>query len=254
MRKKKDIFVGLVFVVIAVFVIIGSMGLFGDISVWSILFTFFLVIWLVKGLLKLRWGSILFPLAFMAIMYDEILGIENLTPWPVLFAAFFGSIGLDILFKGVRRRIFKGKKNGSFEMSWDSDKKSFEMEYDSEGKGEVLVEQSEDEYTFSSDVAFGSVSKYIKSQCLRKVNIDNAFGSTIIYFDDVILENGTAKVNIDNAFGEVKLYVPAAWSVRIISDESFGKVKETGIAAAVSSNHLNMKCDTAFGIIEIIYI
>lgn len=236
---KKNVITGVGFLLAAVFVIVGSMGLLGDISVWTLLFTFILVIWLVKGLFKLQWTAILFSLAFLAILYDEKLGIENLTPWPVLGAAFLGSIGFCLIFRKTYKRR---DENGELHWSYDG------------GEGVQMIKQVEDEYAFSSDVSFGTIVKYIKCQSLREVKVDNSFGSTTIYFDEAVLDGGKANVNVDNSFGCVKLYIPSDWSVALRVDESFGHVKTYGNGAVDSSNCLNMFVDTSFGDVEIHYI
>lgn len=236
---KKNVITGIGFLVAAAFVIVGSMGLLGDISVWTLLFTFVLVVWLVKGLFKLQWPVILFSLAFLAILYDGQLGIENLTPWPVLGAALLGSIGFSLIFRKTYKR-----RDANGEMHWS---------YDG-GEGVQMIEQIEDEHRFSSDVAFGSIVKYIKCQSLREVMIDNSFGSTTIYFDEAILENGVAKVDVDNSFGNVKLYIPSEWKVSLRVDESFGHVKTYGSSAIDSANLLNVFVDTSFGDVEVHYI
>ena len=236
---KKNVITGIGFLVAAVFLIVGSMGLLGDISVWTLLFTFILVVWLMKGIFKLQWPVILFSLAFLAILYDGQLGIEKLTPWPVLGAACLGSIGFSMIF----RKTYKCRDaNGELHYSYDG------------GEGVQMIEQIEDEHRFSSDVTFGSILKYIKCQSLREVEIDNSFGNTTIYFDEAVLDNGMAKVDVDNSFGSVKLYIPSDWKVSLRVDESFGHVKTFGRSAEESSNCLNVFVDTSFGDVEIHYI
>lgn len=236
---KKNVITGIGFLAAAIFVIVGSMGLLGEISVWTLLFTFILVVWLVKGLFKLQWTVILFSLAFLAILYDGQLGIENLTPWPVLGAALLGSIGFSLIFrKSYRHR----DANGEFHWNYNG------------GEGVQMIEQIEDEHRFSSDVAFGSIVKYIKCQSLREVVVDNSFGNTTIYFDEAILDNGMAKVDVDNSFGCVKLYIPSEWKVNLRMDESFGHVKNFGSGAVSSDNVLNVFVDTSFGDVEVHYI
>ena len=236
---KKNIITGVGFLLAAAFVLAGSMGLFGDISVWTLLFTFFSVVWLIKGLLKLQWSTILFSLAFLAILYDSQLGIEHLTPWPVLGAAFLGSIGFSMIFgKSYKYHDSNGELHWNYEG----------------GEGVEMIEQVEDEYRFTSDVAFGSIVKYIKSRSLREVSVDNSFGNTTLYFDEAKLDNGMAKVDVDNSFGCVKLYIPSKWKVQLRVDESFGHVKTFGSSAADSCNCLNIYVDTSFGDVEIHYI
>ena len=78
---------------------------------------------LVKSLRKLEWTGILFSLAFLAIIYADMLHIEHLTPWPVLGAALLGSIGLNMIFhknpqahfyiSGEKFKNGKGVKNNT---------------------------------------------------------------------------------------------------------------------------------------------
>ncbi|MBO0528685.1 hypothetical protein EXQ29_10995 [Clostridium botulinum] len=42
--------------------------------------------------------SVLFPIAFICIIYDKQLGITNITPWTVLIGALLSSIGLSMVF------------------------------------------------------------------------------------------------------------------------------------------------------------
>lgn len=238
MKNMKRVISGIGFLAAAVFVIVGSMGYFGDIGVWTLIFSFALIMILVNGLFKLRWGMILFPLAFLAILYDEMLGIEQLTPWPVLGAALFGTIGLSILFG-------KGKcfvKPGN--MHWGH----------KGGENTVSVEQSETDENFRIEVAFGTTVKYVKSQNLKRADVENSFGSVTVYFDEAQLNNGEARVRVENSFGKVSLYIPAGWNTMLDVEEAFGHVREKGRCAGQSDNTLYIKGETSFGDIEINYI
>lgn len=241
---KKNVIAGIGFLVAAAFVIIGSTGVLGDIEVWKLLLSFLLVMQFVKSLFKLQWGPMLFCPAIMAILYDEALGIEHLTPWPVLGAALLGSIGFSMIFrKAYKYTDANGEKHWNFQG----------------GEGVQMVEQEEDEHRFICDVSFGSVSKYIKCTSLQEVVVDNSFGQVAVYFDEAVLDGGRANVSVDNSFGSVKLYVPSNWEVVIKADESFGHVrtiKNEGIMVAPmdEENRLYVNADTSFGDVEIHYI
>ena len=240
---RKNVVNGIGFLVAAAFVIIGSTGILGKISVWKLLVTFILVLNLIKSALKLKWTPTLFCLAILAIIYDELLGIENLTPWPVLGAAWLGSIGLAMIF---------GKSNGRNE---NSGERSFKVNMDGNGVYKV----DENEHNFKCDVSFATITKYIKSQSLQNACIKNSFGQVIIYFDEATLDNGTANVKVTNSFGNVKLYIPSDWEVVLKQSESFGQVKtfkSDGIMNCVieGGNKLYVSASTSFGDVEIRYI
>lgn len=245
---RKNVINGIGFLVAAAFVIVGSMGILGEISVWKLLVSFVLVLILIKSLLRLRWTPVLFSLAFLAILYDELLGIENLTPWPVLGAALLGSIGLNMI-------LGKNHEPAHFNFDFDFGGRNRGVKMDGNGVSKV----DESEHNFKCDVSFATITKYIKSQSLRNASINNSFGQVIIYFDEAVLENGTANVRVINSFGNVKLYIPSDWEVVVKQSESFGQVKtfkSDGIMNCVieGSNKLYVSANTSFGDIEIHYI
>ena len=96
--KKKNVFWGVLFLLGACAVIAGRLGFLDGIGFWSILFSLVLAAVLIRGIVRRSWGMILFSVAFLCIVNDRLLGIEKLTPWPVLGAALLGTIGLNLLF------------------------------------------------------------------------------------------------------------------------------------------------------------
>lgn len=96
--KKERIFWGVLFILAGIFLVISKLGYFPDMNVFSLLLTVFLVVVIVKSLLRLNFAGILFPIAFISIIYAKQLGITAITPWTVLIAALFGSIGLSMIF------------------------------------------------------------------------------------------------------------------------------------------------------------
>ena len=246
MKSMKNIIWGLFFILIAAFVIVGSMGYFGDISVWTIIFGGCLAVWFVGGLVRLSWGNMLFPLAFAAILFDEVLGIENLTPWPVLAAALFGTIGLNMIFKKKKKHDWTEHKgvnimcNGR-DCVTDGEKNSYE-------------EMSQDDTTFSSEVVFSSCVRYITCQNLQRGEIENVFSSSTIYFDNAKLYEGHAIIKVESVFGKTTLYIPKEWNVDFRATKVFGSLNEKGKFTGTSGNALVIEGDAVFGNIEIIYI
>lgn len=254
MRERKNIFIGIMFIVIAVFIIVSAMGVFGQIGFWTLVLTPFFVAWLIAGIFKLSWTGILFPVAFLAILYDEMLGIEALTPWPVLLAALFGSLGMNMMFGKHKHH------KPSFEFEFSNDKrerhrgKNFEYEYSTEDKEAAKDLFVQMEHSFKSDIAFGNITKYVQCQALEEGVIENGFGSTTIYMDNARLNNGKAIIKVDNAFGEVKLFIPKEWRVLVEIERSLGSCDIYGTCAEESENTLYITGECAFGVIKIHYI
>ena len=96
--KKDSIFWGLILILAGVFLVISKLGYFPDINVFSLLLTVFLVVVIVKSLIKVNFAGVLLPIAFICIIYDKQLGVTVITTWTVLIAALLGSIGLSMIF------------------------------------------------------------------------------------------------------------------------------------------------------------
>ena len=78
--------------------LLSRLGFLRGVGFWAIVCNIFLASVLVKGIAKRSFEKMLFSLAFLIIVNDELLGLEAITPWPVLGAALLGSLGLNLLF------------------------------------------------------------------------------------------------------------------------------------------------------------
>lgn len=236
MKRTKNIFWGLLFILGAVFIVINKLGYFQDIGIITIIFTIGLAGALIDSIYHRSFGGILFALAFLCILYDEPLGIESLTPWPVLAAALLGTIGLNM--------IFRQKKSWKCEKYYDWDAKKYE---------EIIDEES-DEWV-RCEVSFSSTVKYINSTSFKKADLEVSFGSMAVYFDNAVLNEGKAIVDIDVSFGSMELYIPKTWKVVMNLDTSFGGCKEHGSSNKSSEeNMLMITGDVSFAGLEIYYI
>ena len=240
MKVKKNILWGIMFILAAVALIVNKLGYLQGMGFWNILFSVILIGICINGMIKRRWGSILFSAAFIIIINDSILHMENLTPWTVLGVALLGTIGLTILFpakkRHVRNHLITEDMSG---VKWgESDEQMITEEGD-------VVQQ---------DVIFGSSVKYIKSQELSKVNSDCVFGQASVYLTEAMLKEQRAKVFMDVVFGNANIYVPACWAVSITTDQVFGNVSECGNCDPNGENKLLICGDVVFGQLVIHYV
>ena len=232
MKASKKVFWGVLFLLAAVAVIAGGMGLLEGFSFWTVLFSVGLIGFLVEGIFHRNCWSILFSLAFLAILYDEQLGIQAVTPWPVLGAALLGSIGLSILFPNA-----KWKKTAT--------SSSFCQDVNGSPLDGELVRY---------EVSFGEAVKYITSRELADAHLECSFGSLSVYFDNATLKNGEAQVHAECSFGSMVLYVPSDWKVVINVSNSFAGVTEKGHCNPNGTDTLYIHGEASFGGIEIRYI
>lgn len=237
MRLNKNsgkIFLGLFFILSAVYIVVCKFWILPDISVFSILMTIFFIWLFIQGIIHCNFWEILFPIAFICIIYDEPLGITDLTPWTVLGAALLGSIGLSMIFKP--KKNYKVNMNGHVV-----------------GGSGVSSEQCSGEMIHCEN-HFGSQIKYINSDNFRSAHLENNFGALNVYFDNAVIQGGIATVTVENNFGETVLYIPREWKVQNNITRSFGSVSETGRNEGTSENTICLQGDCSFGSIEIHFV
>ncbi|MEY8518034.1 hypothetical protein AALC25_14245 [Lachnospiraceae bacterium 29-84] len=233
MKRRKEVFWGVLMVLGAISLLVNRMGMFPHISIIRVLFTIFLLGMLVENLVYKSFGGILFSLAFLGILYDRFLGIENLTPIPILLAALLGTIGLNLIFK----------KKSYFEIT----KKDWAE------KGELM--EAEEDGRVECSISFGSTTKYIDSRQFQSADLVSTFGSMIVYFDQVVMAGDRAEVHVDISFGNIELYIPGNWKAILDVDTSFGDVEEKGnYRVAKGEDTLYVTGNVSFGGLEIHYI
>ena len=94
MHKKRNIVWGLTLILGALLVIFSQLGYFDTVGIPSLIITILLIPVIILSAASLNFSGILFPLAILGILYDDVLGIQALTPWPILLAALLLSLGL----------------------------------------------------------------------------------------------------------------------------------------------------------------
>ncbi|MFV0467288.1 MAG: LiaF transmembrane domain-containing protein [Lachnospiraceae bacterium] len=201
--KNRNYLWGLIFIFAAVFVLLNQAGFLDGLNLFTILVSLLLVAWLISSIPRMEFFGMLFPLAFLCILYSDYLNLDSITPWPVLAAALFGGIGLTIIFP-------KKYRNGT----------NFIPDYDS---GDTIEHMTGPDVR--SVVSFTGTTKYISSDCFEKGFFKCSFGSLKVFFDHVLIPTGKAEIVVDASFGEVQLYVPRNWHVINQVSVSFGDAK-----------------------------
>ncbi len=237
MKQGRKIFWGLMFIVGALAMLVVRLGYLEGIGFWSILFTIVLGGIFVDGIIYRSFGQILFSAAFLVIVHDEFLGLEAITPWPVLGAALLGTIGLGMLFPNAG-----WKKHMDIKVKMKKHANEF-------SESDVL----EGEQIAFSNI-FGETVKYLSGQEVSRVQLKNSFGELVVYFDGAVLKNGVAEVYVENSFGETVLYIPREWSVVNQLTAVFGDASEQGRQEANGSATLYVNGSVSFGECEIRYL
>ena len=74
--KNKNLIWGLFFILAGVALILDRTGLLGSVSVWSVVISLLLVPVIVTSVRHLNFWGIFFPIAIMAILFDETLEVH----------------------------------------------------------------------------------------------------------------------------------------------------------------------------------
>lgn len=231
--KKERVFWGVFLVVGAIVLLISKLGYFPDINVFSLLFTILLVGIIIKSVMRLSFPGILFPMAFLAIIYDDKLGITAITPWTVLLVALLGSIGLSLIFN-------RRPKWSKVDYKWDGHEPET---IDIEDEGHIRLSTS-----------FAGSIKYVNTDKFEQANLQCQFGDMKVYFDNATMAKESAVIKLEASFCGVQLFIPRTWRVENRTSVSFGAVEEKHRRDAATTNTLTLIGDVSFSGVEIIYV
>ena len=240
MKKKqyKKIFWGVLFLLGAIALLLGRFGYLEGLNFWSVFFSIVLFGLLADGILGRSFGQILFSLACLIILNDELLHLEMITPWPVLGAALLGTIGLNILFP--KRWKYKNHPIPPYPPNGCRPGK----------KEEEILSGEEIRY----EASFGYAVKYVVGSNIGRIFLESSFGNLEVYFTDASLKDNTAHALVECSFGNLELYVPADWNVVINVGQAFGRVEESGCGNPSGVNTLYLEGEVSFGHVEVHHI
>ena len=233
-RKSDKIFWGVLLILGAVFILVSRLGYLQDVNVFTLFFAVFLAACFVKSLLHMQFTGMLFSLAFLAIIFDDELGITAITPWPVLYAAVLGSIGLGMIFH-KHPNYCHSYKHKEFEENCET----------------VDVE---DGSKISYGTSFGSSIKYVNSDDFKQANLDCSFGAMKVYFDNAVIQSGSAVINLRVSFSGVELYIPKEWKIVNRAGVSLGAITEKNRPQPGETPVVTITGSVSFGGVDIIYV
>ena len=145
---------------------------------------------IVDSIVRMNFFGVFFPAALLGIVFSKQLGLEAITPWPILAAALLLTIGFYALFH---------KRNRT-------------MSYVKNDYSDTVEDILDDE--MSCNVKFGSSSKFIHTDNFERANIDCSFGSIKMYFDNARLSANGAVISIVSNFSGVELFIPKHWRIQ----------------------------------------
>lgn len=227
--KKEKIFWGLFFILAGAFIIINQLGIFTNINFVSLFLTIFLVAIAIKSIFHRSTFGVLFSIAFLAIIYAEPLGIESITPWPVLLTALLLTIGLDCIFGHHHHYCHKEMKD--FDEETIDDKKTVDV-----------------------GISFGASTKFITAEDLEKVNVQCSFGAAKVYLEKATFKDDTLRINLDISFSGVELYIPKDCKLENKANVSLGGIDEKNRSNDTTTRRVIISGNVSLSGVEIIYV
>ncbi|HWT73901.1 MAG TPA: hypothetical protein VN258_04160 [Mobilitalea sp.] len=231
--KKKEIFWGLLFIFAAVLIILNQFGFLTGISIFDIVATVILAGIIIMSVIHINFWGILFPLAFLCIIFADQWNITEFTPWPALLTALLLSIGFSILFQKPHCRIYHSHHHKSF--------------------GSNVINVTDDNVVNCS-VSFGECIKYVNSDNLVKANISCSFGEAKVYFDNVKIPSGKADIYLNVSFGEAVLFIPKSWKIINGMHVFLGDMDNNNNNLSEGSPVVTIHGSVSFGDAKIIYV
>lgn len=223
MKKSRGVFWGLLIIAIAILWLLSGMDIIQGTMVTNVILSGFMGVWFVKGLAEGESFNIFFPIAILAIVWDKELGIEKITPWPVIGAAILLSIGTSMIFKGCKRKNWENKySNGAnsqghrnfgntnynqFENQDNTNKKNTEY-----GTNRAQQSHADGEHVYHMN-RFSGAEKYIDSQNLKSVEIINKYGGIGVYLDKAVAAGDRIYMRIECVAGGMEIYIPKSWKL-----------------------------------------
>ena len=230
--RIKKILVGVTIVLLAAYIITSKLTILPELSIISIIFTLLFLAWAIDGIIDREFVSITLPLALIAWQYDGYLGIEAITPWTLLGCALAMGIGLDIIFKGIRKPWIT---HGNFAPQGEN---TFNVDEES-----VYAENN-----------LGENVHYAYCSRLRKATLENNLGSLTVYLTDCVLDPNGASINAENNLGSTTLIIPAHWNIRIYKEQNLGNIETRGTNTPdPSSPVVQLTAECNMGSLTIIY-
>lgn len=189
------ILAGLLLIALAVFLILGALGigikLPANIQVWQWIVGIGLLFVLIESIKKLEFVSMFLMLGFEVMVFEPQLGLlfglkdaNWISNWLIFFVSLLVGIGFSMIFKGGAFFAVKVKKN-----------------------------------------TLGSTVKYIDCTDFKKERVENKMGELEVRFENACVLTNNATLEVENKLGETVVYVPEYWNVRVNMVNLLGEIE-----------------------------
>lgn len=232
--RKRNSFWGLLLLLFAASLLADGFNVFQNgPSFIRLGITLLLFVMSIGSLSPLNFFGVLMPLPFALILNAEYLNI-HINNWPVIAGTFLLSLALTVLFKRKRKISFHTNFNhGDFHGTTEETVRGEEIRIESN---------------------FNSSSRYVQGDNIRKVYLENNFGTLNVYFDKITFNHEGATINVDCNFGSMNLFLPKDIRITNTISTSLGTVNQDLFDSEVTSPHVYLDGDVSLGKVNIRFI
>lgn len=229
-KRAKKILWGIILLLAIAAIIVSALGIwtFPQLSVGGVIWTVLAVLLLIEGISNRSFFMIGMPLAILAIVWKDYIGLSDINNWLLVACGVMLSLALHLIFPKFRKKHdFHVNINGKdySREEWEEAKKDINTNNSTMFTEASCVEVNSED---NSEVNFGSQTKYYKSQEFQSADLEANFGSIKAFFTDAKMLNDSARVHVECNFGSAELFVPKEWKTEIHTDNSFSGVNHRG--------------------------
>lgn len=240
MKRSERVFWGVALIGAAVFLLLNQLGLIeANIGVGTIVMGIICAAILIGGIANRSFGGIFFSLGLAWLVFDDVIGLPDISIWMIIVIVIFLTCGFNILFPK------KPRQNNKWQ-AYDN--------VNEKGKYQQVVDKDVNGNIFCTN-RFGATAKYINAVDFKGGELHNSFGEMKVYFDGAVIVNPPVQITVNNSFGQITLFVPKTWCVKTNIGVFAADIKEENRGAvSLDGPVVNITGNTSFGEVLIVYV
>lgn len=220
MKRKNDIYWGLIFVLVGVTMILNLTGVFGTFSIFKLAWSIIFIALILNSLYKLNFLSASLYSAILAHINIDRLGLKG-NVFLIYVSSLLIGFGLNSIFKRKRRDNFtKAFININGEEKAFTSFKDLKHEY----KNRSTTDDLKGNHVYFEN-NLGSSVRYVKSDNLKSAYVENNLGTLNVYFTDTIFSPEGCNINVECNVGNINIYLPNNINYYNNISTSLGSVK-----------------------------
>ena len=223
--------------ILGVGMILSGMGVIGG-NAYLIAMTVVFAAITVRSLISLNFTLTFLGLGHLAHLYRTYLEIpDSLASWLLILAAVLIGVGLDFIFKNVRKKVKHRTEAGDGEVKIGAgvtitDDDETDNEYVVEDDEAEEKDMTEDDLSFHIENNFHTRTEYIHCGHFTNGHIENGFGSITAYLDNVVMAENHANLHLENGFGNITVNLPSSWAMELHEENGMGDITVKGIPSS----------------------